>query len=112
MSNPCVHPSRRRLGVDIGALMPRWIGHVEGVVEMVLDATANCHAPLSRERLFGWHAALFPAGYSGLSRIKVGALARRCQRSDAGGVRSHRPPARAFRGAARRSIWRPKPADF
>ncbi len=61
----------RRLGVDIGALAPV-DRHVEGVVEMVLDATANCHAPLSRERLFGWHAALFPAGYSGLSRIKVG----------------------------------------
>ena len=61
----------RRLGVDIGALaaVDR---HVEGVVDMVLDATANCHAPMSQERLFGWHAALFPTGYSGLSRIKVG----------------------------------------
>ena len=62
----------RRLGVDIGALAPV-DRHVEGVVEMVLDATANCHAPVSRVRLFGWHAALFPAGYSGLSKIKVGA---------------------------------------
>jgi Fic family protein len=62
----------RRLGVDIGALAPV-DRHVEGVVEMVLDATANCHAPVSRERLFGWHAALFPTGYSGLARIKVGA---------------------------------------
>lgn len=61
----------RRLGVDIGALAPV-DRHVEGVVEMVLDATANCNAPLSPERLFGWHAALFPAGYSGLTRIKVG----------------------------------------
>jgi hypothetical protein len=61
----------RRLGVDIGALAPV-DRHVEGVVEMVLDATANCQAPVSRERLFGWHAALFPTGYSGLSRIKVG----------------------------------------
>ena len=61
----------RRLGVDIGALAPV-DRHVEGVVEMVLDATANCHAPVSQERLFGWHAALFPTGYSGLSRIKVG----------------------------------------
>jgi Fic family protein len=61
----------RRLGVDIGALAPM-DRHVEGVVEMVLDATANCHAPVSRERLFGWHAALFPAGYSGLSKIEVG----------------------------------------
>lgn len=69
----------RRLGVDIGALAPV-DRHVEGVVEMVLDATANCRAPVSRERLFGWHAALFPTGYSGLSRIKVGGW-----RDDAGG---------------------------
>ena len=62
----------RRLGVDIGALAPV-DRHVEGVVEMVLDATANCQAPVTRERLFGWHAALFPTGYSGLSRINVGA---------------------------------------
>ena len=61
----------RRMGVDIGALAPV-DRHVEGVVEMVLDATANCQAPVSAERLFGWHAALFPTGYSGLSRIKVG----------------------------------------
>ncbi|MGL1832648.1 Fic family protein [Rhodocyclaceae bacterium SMB388] len=60
-----------RLGVDIGALEPV-DRHVEGVVEMVLDATANCQAPVTRERLFGWHAALFPTGYSGLSKIKVG----------------------------------------
>ena len=60
----------RRLGVDIGALAPV-DHHVEGVVEMVLDATANCNAPVTRERLFGWHAALFPTGYSGLVRINV-----------------------------------------
>ena len=61
----------RRLGVDIGALaaVDR---HVEGVVDMVLDATANCNAPLTRERLFGWHAALFPTGYAGLAPIKTG----------------------------------------
>lgn len=62
----------RRLGVDIGALAPV-DRHVEGVVEMVLDATANCAAPVTRERLFGWHAALFPTGYSGLSKITIGA---------------------------------------
>jgi len=62
----------RRLGVDIGALAPV-DRHVEGVVEMVLDATANCNAPVTRDRLFGWHAALFPTGYSGLVRINVGA---------------------------------------
>lgn len=61
----------RRIGVDIGALAPV-DRHVEGVVEMVLDATGNCHAPVTRERLFGWHAALFPTSYSGMSRINVG----------------------------------------
>lgn len=61
----------RRLGVDIGALAPV-DRNVEGVVEMVLDATANCNAPVTRDRLFGWHAALFPTGYSGLVPIKVG----------------------------------------
>src|SRR5574338_670904 len=61
----------RRLGVDIGAPAPV-DRDVEGVVEMVLDATANCAAPVTRERLFGWHAALFPTGYSGLNKIKVG----------------------------------------
>ncbi len=61
----------RRLGVDIGVLAPV-DRHVEGLVEMVLDATANCHAQVSRERLFAWHAALFPAGYSSLSKINVG----------------------------------------
>ena len=61
----------RRLGVDIGALAPV-DRHVEGVVDMVLDATASCLAPVTRERLFGWHAALFPTGYSGLAAIKVG----------------------------------------
>jgi Fic family protein len=61
----------RRLGVDIGALAPV-DRHVEGVVEMVLDATANCNAAVTRDRLFGWHAALFPTGYSGLVRINVG----------------------------------------
>ncbi len=61
----------RRLGVDIGALAPV-DRHVEGVVAMVLDATANCHAALTQDRLFGWHAALFPNGYSGLVQIRVG----------------------------------------
>jgi Fic family protein len=69
----------RRLGVDIGALAPV-DRHAEGVVEMVLDATSNCDAPVSRQRLFGWHAALFPTGYSGLTKIRVGAW-----RDDAGG---------------------------
>jgi Fic family protein len=69
----------RRLGVDIGALAPA-DRHVEGVVEMVLDATLNAAAPMTRERMFAWHTALFPTGCSGLVRIKVGAW-----RDDAGG---------------------------
>ena len=63
----------RRLGLDIGALAPV-DRHVDGVVEMVLDATERCDAPLTRKRLFGWHAALFPTGYSGMARVRVGAL--------------------------------------
>lgn len=61
----------RRLGLDIGALAPA-DRHVDGVVEMVLDATGRSAEPLTADRLFGWHAALFPTGYSGLSRIAVG----------------------------------------
>lgn len=62
----------RRLGMDIGALTPA-DRNVEGVVEMMLDATQNYDKPLSAERLFGWHAALFPTGFSGMHRITVGA---------------------------------------
>jgi Fic family protein len=62
----------RRLGVDIGALAPV-DRHADGVVAMVLDATSNSQAALTQERLFSWHAALFPTGYSGLSPIQVGA---------------------------------------
>jgi len=47
--------------------------NVEGVVEMMLDVTQNYAEPLDTERLFGWHAALFPTGRSGMSRIVVGA---------------------------------------
>jgi Fic family protein len=62
----------RRLGVDIGALKPA-DRHVEGVVEMMLDATRHYDQPLSDERLLAWHAALFPAGRSGMKKLRVGA---------------------------------------
>lgn len=62
----------RRLGLDIGGLGPA-SRDVEGVVEMLLDATQNFAAPLTAERLFGWHAALFPTGRSGMHRITVAA---------------------------------------
>ena len=46
--------------------------NVEGVVEMMLDATQNFKKRLTQERLFGWHAALFPTARSGMRSIKVG----------------------------------------
>jgi Fic family protein len=61
----------RRLGMDVDGLVPA-DRNVEGVVEMVLDATANHAQPLDAERLFSWHAALFPTGRSGLRKIIVG----------------------------------------
>jgi Fic family protein len=62
----------RRLGIDIGALLPV-DRDVEGVVELMLDATRNYEAPLNAERLFGWHTDLFPQRRSGMQRIRVGA---------------------------------------
>jgi Fic family protein len=62
----------RRLGMDVGALAPV-DRDVEGVVEMMLDATQNYDATLTKERLFDWHAALFATGRSGMTKIKVGA---------------------------------------
>lgn len=62
----------RRLGMDIGGLRPV-DRNVEGVVEMMLDATRHYEQPLTAERLFGWHASLFPTSRSGMRRIRVGA---------------------------------------
>jgi len=62
----------RQLGMDVGALKPA-DRDVDGVVEMMLDATRNYNQPLTAERLFGWHAALFPTGRSGMRKITVGA---------------------------------------
>jgi len=62
----------RRLGMDIGALKPA-DRSVEGVVEMMLDATRNYKQPLTSDRLFGWHAALFPTSRSRMRKIRTGA---------------------------------------
>jgi len=62
----------RRLGMDVGALKSA-DRHVEGVVEMILDATRHYDQPLTAERLFSWHASLFPTGRSGMTKIRVGA---------------------------------------
>lgn len=61
----------RRLGIDVGGLVavPR---HVDGVVELMVDATQKYSQALTQERLFGWHSALFPSGRSGMFKIRVG----------------------------------------
>lgn len=61
----------RRLGLDVGGLVPADRG-VEGIVEMMLDATGKYDEPLTEERLFAWHASLFPTARSGLRKIVVG----------------------------------------
>ena len=62
----------RRLGLDVGGLVPS-DRDVEGVVEMMLDATREFDRPLTYDRLFDWHASLFPTGRSGMRRILAGA---------------------------------------
>jgi len=61
----------RRLGINTAGLIPS-SRHIEGVVEMMLDATQRHQLPLTEQRLHGWHAALFPTGYSGPYEIEVG----------------------------------------
>jgi Fic family protein len=61
----------RRLNIDIGALAAE-DRRVDGVVDMVLDATANSLAPFNKKRLFAWHAALFPQGDPSHGSMKVG----------------------------------------
>ena len=70
----------RRLGMEIAGSVES-DRNVEGVVEMMLDATQNCFKPLTADRLFDWHAALFPTGRSGMHKITVADW-----RKDAGGL--------------------------
>lgn len=60
----------RRLGIDIAGAVESE-RHVEGIVEMMLDATQRYDLSLTKDRLFGWHAALFPSGWSNLYKITV-----------------------------------------
>lgn len=60
----------RKLGIEIAGSIAS-DRNVEGVVEMMLDATQNCFEPLTADRLFDWHAALFPTGRSGMHKITV-----------------------------------------
>lgn len=61
----------KRLGIEVGGMVtiPR---HVDGVVELMVDATLKFKQPLTKERLFGWHSLLFPTGRSGMHKIRVG----------------------------------------
>jgi Fic family protein len=61
----------RRLGMDVAGLIPA-DRNVEGIVEMMMDATSNYAKPLTAQRLFDWHAALFPTARSGMRAITVG----------------------------------------
>ncbi len=62
----------RKLGIELAGVVES-DRHVDGIVELMLDATKNCFSPLTKERLYDWHAALFPTGRSGFHRIRVGA---------------------------------------
>ena len=61
----------RRLGLDISGLVHS-DRNVDGVVEMMIDAAKNFNKPLNKQRLFGWHNALFPTGYSVMAKVLVG----------------------------------------
>lgn len=60
----------RKLGMESGG--DTFDQHINGVVEMVVNATQKFQEPLTKERLFSWHKALFPTGYSGYKRIRIG----------------------------------------
>lgn len=109
----------RRLGMDIGGLVLA-DREVEGVVEMMLDATSNYEAPLTEERLFAWHSSMFPTGRSGMTKITAGAW-----RDDSGGpmqvvsgpmgrekVHYQAPPAKRVPKEIRRFLdWFEEPSD-
>ena len=61
----------RRLGINIAGLVPS-NRNIEGIVDMMLNATRNYQDPLTEERLYGWHSALFPTGHSGMYKIETG----------------------------------------
>lgn len=63
-----------RLGLKQAGISKAPDRYVEGLLDMLLDATQHYDRPLTLERLYGWHAALFPTGYSGIRKITVGSL--------------------------------------
>ena len=83
----------------------------EGLVSVLLDAAGNFDAPLTAQRLHGWHAALFPTGYSGLLKIRVGKwrgeVSMRIVSGPIGRERVHyeAPPAQQVPGEMKRFIY-------
>ncbi len=104
-----------RLGLDGG--LPPADRNVEGIVELMLDATQNYAQPLTDERLFGWHAALFPSGRSGSYGIRVGSYRTNPVRVISGPMGRHRvhyeaPPAPLVEGEMRAFLdWFNTPPD-
>ena len=77
----------RKLGMEIAGSVES-DRNVDGVVEMMLDATQNCFEPLTKSRLFDWHASLFPTGRSGMYKNKCWELEKRYHRANASRIRS------------------------
>ncbi len=75
----------QRLGIDIGGLVPV-NRDVDGVVEMMLDATQKYNEPINENRLFGWHSCMFPSGRSGLYKITVGGWRKGAMQVVSGGM--------------------------
>ncbi len=75
----------KHLGMDVGGATPA-SRHIDGVVEMMLDATEHHDEPLTDDRLFGWHAALFPTGRSGMRDITVGSWRTGTMQVVSGGI--------------------------
>jgi Fic family protein len=100
----------RRLGLEAGGL-PAPERHVEGLVDLLLDASSRCGEPLTAERLKGWHAALFPTGYSGIRKITVADWRKKPMQVVSGPVGRERihfeapPPARVPEEMERFLAW-------
>ncbi len=75
----------RRLGIQTSKLVNS-DRNIDAVVEMMLDATQNYEQPLTEERLFSWHACLFPTGYSGMYKIDVGKYRENPMQVVSGGI--------------------------
>jgi len=75
----------RRLGIDAAGLVPS-ARNIEGIVEMMFDATQRYEQPLTEERLWGWHHALFPSGYSGAHKINVACYRKEAMQIVSGAV--------------------------